>query len=81
MVYNLLKSSAMALIASKTKLTQAQLPAEQTFVANPGSMSSTLSVPSLDHILQLMAPLIVNEVFQDKTFNTNIDIKNFLLSA
>jgi len=44
----------------------------------PGSVSATLSVQSLNNILQLAAPLAANEIFQNKTFNINYKKKGFL---
>ena len=44
----------------------------------PGSVSATLSIASLNNILQLAAPLAANEIFQNKTFEINYKKKGFL---
>ena len=56
MVLNLLKSSALGLLAQQNS-------DNEVFTPNPGSLSSTLYVPSLNNILQLAAPLAANELF------------------
>lgn len=75
MVFNLLKSTALAW--STSVLSQQQLADQEPLVPNPGSLSSTLYVPSLNNILQLVAPLIANELLNNKTFNPNVTIHNF----
>ena len=74
MVFNLLKSTAMAWSA----YVRSEQPEDlEPLVPNPGSLSSTLYVPSLNNILQLAAPLIANEVFQNKTINPNVTMTGF----
>jgi hypothetical protein len=61
MVFNLLKSTAVAWSAYVR--TEQQTLEPEPLVPNPGSLSSTLYVPSLNNILQLAAPLAANEIF------------------
>ena len=74
MVLNLLKSSALGLLAQQNS-------DNEVFTPNPGSLSSTLYVPSLNNILQLAAPLAANELFQKKTYNPNINEQSFAYSV
>ena len=39
----------------------------------PGGFAASLDVTSLNHIIQLAAPLLVNELLQNKTIDLNID--------
>jgi len=52
--------------------------ANDDLVPTPGSLSSTMSVKSLNHILSLAAPLAANEILTDKTFNVGMEKKGWM---
>lgn len=67
---NLLKTAFAALT---TSVLDKFTPPANDLLPTPGSISSTLSVKSLNHILSLAAPLGMNEVLTNKTFNVGMD--------
>jgi hypothetical protein len=76
----LLKTAFAALTASVSKNTTPTdlFSTPNDLLPTPGSLSSTMSVKSLNHILSLAAPLGMNEVLTDKTFNVGMDKKGWM---
>ena len=77
----LLKTAFAALTASVSKKTTPVdlfSPPNDALLPTPGSLSSTMSVKSLNHILSLAAPLGMNEVLTNKTFNVGMDKKGWM---
>jgi len=75
---HLLKTALVAFTQLKSSAPADLSPANDELVPTPGSISSTMSVKSLNHILSLAAPLAANEILNGKTFDVGMDKKGFL---
>lgn len=71
---NLLKTALAALTTHVLK----KFTPVNDLLPTPGSISSTMSVKSLNHILSLAAPLGMNEVLTNKTFNVGMDKEGWM---
>lgn len=61
----LLLATIVSTFATAAPLVPAEL--RDGVTANPGAIFASLKVSSLNNILQLMAPLLANEILQGKT--------------
>lgn len=66
---NFLKTALAGFTSLKNSVNHKFHPVNDDVVPTPGSISSTMSVTSLNHILSLAAPLAANEILQGKTFD------------